>query len=263
MEMKRTLPALSLSKSPLVFVLGQVRFETILAMDKVIPEIQEELRLAGFTGFSVRSIELNRLSPDGKLTTEQNPQWEFVHGDKRSSLLVDRGSVTCQTSNYSSYETFAAILRIGLEVVERKAKPQQGLRVGLRYVDLIEPTDGKTMDWYVNRQLLGVSLGRFGERLGQSTESLLSLGDQRRLVARYTEAVQGLAFPVDLLPVGVEFRRPIQLTTRFALLDTDHFDMAQFGYSSATVLERIAGLHDTLDQIFRELVTPNAFKEWQ
>lgn len=263
MEMKRTLPALALSKSPLVFVLGQVRFETILAMDKAIPEIQEEFRLVGFTGLSMRTIELSRLSPDGKQTTESMPQWEFIHSDKQSSLLVDRGSVTCQTTNYSSYEKFSAILRTGLEVVERKVKPQQALRVGLRYVDLIEPADGKSMDWYVNRQLLGVSLGRFGERLGQSTESLLSLGEQRRLVARYTEAAQGLAFPVDLLPVGVAFRRPIQLQTRFALIDTDHFDLAPFGFDTVAVLERIAGLHDTLDQVFRELVTPNAFKEWQ
>ncbi|MDD3179482.1 MAG: TIGR04255 family protein [Opitutaceae bacterium] len=261
--MKRTLPALRLSKSPLVFVLGQVRFETILAMDKVIPEIQDELRLAGFTGYSERAIEIIRGTPDGKQTTERNPQWEFVHGDKRRSLLVDRGSVTCQTTNYTSYETFAEDLRLGLEVVERRAKPQQGVRVGLRYVDLIEPAEGKPLEWYVNRQLLGVPLGRFGERLGQSTESLIRVGEQRRLVARYTEAVQGLAFPVDLLPVGVTFRRPVQLNTRFALLDTDHFDLAAFAFSSAAVLERIASLHDTLDQVFRELINPNALKEWQ
>jgi uncharacterized protein (TIGR04255 family) len=263
MDMKRTLPALRLSKSPLVFVLGQVRFETILAMDKVIPEIQDELRMAGFTGYSERTIEITRGSPDGKETTERKPQWEFVHGDKRRSLLVDRGSITCQTTSYSSYETFAEDLQKGLEVVERRAKPQQGARVGLRYVDLIEPVESKPMDWYVNRQLLGVSFGRFGERLGQSTESLIRVGEQRRLVARYTEAAQGLAFPLDLLPVGVAFCRPIQLNTRFALLDTDHFDLATFAFSSTAVLERIASLHDTLDQIFRELVTPNALKEWQ
>lgn len=263
MGMKRTLPALRLSKSPLVFVIGQVRFETILAIDKVIPEIQDELRLVGFTGYSERIIEVSRTAPDGTQTGERVSQWELVHNDKRRSLLVDRGSITCQATDYSSYENFAETLRTGLEVVERLAKPQQGLRVGLRYVDLIEPIDGKTLDWYVNRQLLGISLGQFGERLGQSTESLISVGEHRRLVARYTEAAQGLAFPVDLFPVGVEFRRPVHLSTRFALLDTDHFDLATFAFSSGDALERIAGLHDTLDQVFRELVTQNALKEWQ
>jgi uncharacterized protein (TIGR04255 family) len=263
MEMKRTLPALKLSGSPLVFVLGQVRFETILTMDKVIPEIQEELRLAGFTGYSERMIEITRALPDGKEAMERIPQWEFIHTDKRRSLLVDRASVTVQTTDYSSYEAFADDLHLVLDVVERKAKPQQGMRVGLRYVDLIEPAEGKGLEWYVNQQLLGVSLGRFGERLGQSIESLIGVSEKRRLVARYTEAAQGLAFPVDLFPVSMAFRRPVQLGKRFALLDTDHFDLTPFAFSSATVLERIADLHDTLDQVFRELVTPNALKEWE
>lgn len=263
MEMKRTLPALTLSKSPLVFVLGQVRFETILAMDKVIAEIQDELRLAGFTGYSERTIEVTHGTLDGKETTERLPQWEFVHSGKRRSLLMDRGSLTCQTTDYSSYEIFSKDLQLGLDVLERRVKPQQGLRVGLRYVDLLEPAEGKALDWYVNRQLLGVSLGRFGERLGQSTESLIGAGEKRRLVARYTEAAQGLAFPVDLLPVSVAIRRPVKLSTRFALLDTDHFDLATFSFSATAVLERIASLHDTLDQVFRELITPQALKEWQ
>jgi uncharacterized protein (TIGR04255 family) len=259
---RRTLLPLHLTKSPLVFVLGQVRFEPILAIDSFVPSIQDALRRKEFTGLIQRSMGMTKVEGD-QLVTEKIPQWEFQDAARARAFLLDRQSLTLETTNYTSFEDFARDVQIGLEIVEQHARPQTVQRIGLRYIDLIRAADGAGLDRYVCPALRGVQLHKYGKRLGQSHETIVATGDKRRLVVRYTEAAQGMPLPLDLLPINLAFRRPVSLNEPFGVLDTDHYEQLPGVFATQRVLDGIAGLHDVLDQVFRDLVNPEALKEWE
>ena len=55
--MPRKEPALKLERSPLVFVLSQVRFPAVLKIEDHVPDIQEALRKLGFPRYSKEDIQ--------------------------------------------------------------------------------------------------------------------------------------------------------------------------------------------------------------
>ncbi|HLO99557.1 MAG TPA: TIGR04255 family protein [Fimbriimonas sp.] len=262
MNLTRTLPALSLAKSPLVFVLGQVRYEPILAMESFIPTIQDTLRRKGFTGLVNRRMETTRIEGD-QLSKEVITQWEFQDADKVRGILIDQNAITFQTTDYTSYDDFSEDLGVGLETLTEVAHPQTVQRIGLRYIDLVRATEGKHLESYVCPELRGIHLEKLGRRIGQSNETLIFTGERRRLLARYTEAEQGMPIPLDLFPVNLAFKKPISQSEPFAVLDTDHFEQLDREFGVESVLTSIGGLHDVLDQVFRVLVTKEALKEWE
>lgn len=264
--MQRTLPPLKLPQSPLEFVLAQARFEPILTIEKSIPEIQNTLRKLGFTHFSERTVEISTEALGAAFNMVQAPstqfkQWELMHSSRTQAFIIDRESITLQATRYTTFEAFADILRRGVDALAEHAAPTEARRVGLRYVDTIQPS-GKAFDWYVNPALQGIDLAQFGRALGRTTETLIETGQTRRLRVRYTEAIRGLVIPIDLLPIQLKLKSDVQLATPFATLDSDHFDTGTTDFDSTSVMDRIGSLHDTLDQAFRKLVTQQAIDFW-
>jgi uncharacterized protein (TIGR04255 family) len=262
--MHRTLPALNLPKSPLEFVIGQARFEPILTIEKSIPEIQNRLRLSGFTNYEERMIEIERqmMGQPGPIEKTRFKQWVLTDGKKQRSFTVDREGITFQTTTYTKFENFLEVLKLGLDSLGEHAAPQEARRIGLRYIDAISPAEGRPLEWYVNPKLLGPILTDFGTRVGQSTESVVRTGEKRRLKIKYVEAVKGLGLPIDILPIQLQLKSPLRRVSPFAVLDTDHSDSNISEFSVTNVIARISGLHDTLDQVFRQLVTQDAINYW-
>ncbi len=207
-------------------------------------------------------IELRR-GDGSQVAIEHNRQWEFLSKENTLSILIDTSSVVVQTSAYTRFEDFESSVKIALATLAEHTKPVLVHRIGLRYVDLIQPGDKKSFRDYVQAPLLGVDLSAHGSRLAHVVESLIQTSDQTKLIARYTEASSGLAFPVDMLPVSLSLRHDPRRPKPFALLDTDHYMEQTFDFDTDAILEKLGALHDGLDQIFRQLVTPLALEEWK
>lgn len=260
---KRTLEPLSLSKTPLIFVLVQIRVAPITQIERFLPDIQENLRHKGYPGLFKRNFRIEQTGPGGASTKEERIQWEFTNPERTRSILVDDGSLVLQTTAYDSGENFLQSLKTGLEAFDEFASPTDLQRIGLRYVDLIKPMGDCGLDDLVSPSLRPTAQLLPGKPVVHFWESLRQTSDHTRLLVRYTEAIKGFAFPQDLGPVlGLVLRQEPAQKDLFGLLDVDHFDEKAATFATDDVLDRAADLHDVIDQSFRALVTERAISLW-
>jgi len=262
--LKRTLEPLVLSKTPLIFVLAQIRVAPIAQIEACLPDIQEVLRHKGFPGLVKRKFRIQNPASEGPDSTEDRIQWEFINNARTRSVLIDDGSLVLQSTDYESGEEFLDALGAALQTFGEIAEPTDLVRIGLRYVDLIKPIGGQGLDALVAPALRPEAQALPGASIFHLWESLRQTSENTRLRVRYTEAAQGFAFPQDLGPIlSLKLRHPPMQQDPFGLLDCDHFDERASSFDIADILERTGALHDVIDQSFRSLVTPEALTLWK
>jgi uncharacterized protein (TIGR04255 family) len=246
-------------------VLAQVRVAPIAQIDRFLPDIQEALRHLGFPNLVKRKFRITSSKPDVEtLSAEEKVQWEYINAKHTCSILVDDGGLVLQSTDYSSGEDFLAQLQIALDAFATNAKPTQLLRVGLRYVDVIAPIGDLSLAALVSPVLREAPLGLPGDPWVHSWETIRRTASNTRLLVRYSEQPKGIAFPSDIGPfISLKLPKPIEMSSSFGLLDSDHFHEEVSDFSGTLVLERIADLHDVLDQSFRKLVTSEALDAWK
>ncbi len=262
--MHRKLQALFLPRSPLVFVLGAVQFDPVLAVEGYIPEIQESLRKKGFPKVRTRMIPHRIVkTEDSKLHAEAKKQWEFHDPANRTSILVDQEAVVVQTTDYSTYERLHELFELALTTVADHLEVNEVLRCGLRYIDIVDcPPDGSIADW-VQPELLGMAgFDGFERQLGHSTTELTGpSGSTVRIRASFVQ--EGIILPPDLLPCELGFTTTPVRDQPFAMLDLDHFSQTHFPYDRQATLDHLAMLHDGVDLAFRSSVTTHALEQWK
>lgn len=261
--MPRTRPALSLARSPLVLVLAQIRFSAVLAIDKYVPAFQERLRAEGFPRFQqeqVRSIELAL----GNVTQREMTRWHFRNRDASSAVMLTTEFMAIQTNRYESFERFLQMTRLATDAFVQEARPSLVERVGLRYVNLIRPTEGEGFPKYLRPGLLGLreedlgvehQIHRF-EMVGQTPSGSL-------LVTRLAVSQDGTFLPPDLSDNPLDYETTLSAGEVVAVLDIDHFDIAPFDFDPGGIEERLWRLHDRTDLVFRSAVTEDALDHWE
>lgn len=262
--MQRKRDALFLPKSPLVFVLGAIRFDPVLAIEDYIPAIQESLRKKEFPKVRTRMIPHRIVKKeDSTLLAEAKKQWEFHDSANRTSILVDQDALAVQTTAYSTYERFHELFEIALGTVADSLEVNEVLRCGLRYIDIVDWPDGEEVTSWVRPELLGISsLEEFRRQITQSKTELTG-PDGTTLRIRASLLKQGVVLPPDLIPCELSFPAPPEREKPFVMLDFDHFSESHFSYEREAALDHLAMLHDGVDLAFRNSVTPNALDQWK
>lgn len=140
-------PRVIYQKNPLDRVICQLRFPTILKIEKEIPaEFQDRIR-GDFPGFRARE-ELPLPIPQklqGELPGEflrqalpiQNKNYEFSSEDGKWTVNLTCTFVALTTKEYRRRDEFQQRLSGPLEALRDIYKPAYFSRVGLRYVDII------------------------------------------------------------------------------------------------------------------------------
>jgi uncharacterized protein (TIGR04255 family) len=266
--MVRTEPIPFLPRSPLVVVLGQVRFSPVLVMERYVPDIQNELSRAGFPLYRAGSIEEVRwnFTSEGaapSIETESHPRWEFSNPDFTWRILLTHDTLTLATSAYVTYaEPFERFLRIALSMVDRRAALQLITRLGLRYVDLVEPDPGLSFADYLRPHLLPLVPEEIGLKEAIPYVQIVGLTDIGQIIIRSVRTNSGQSLPPDLTDLGLRNTRVVPAGKFVAILDFDHFTAAEAPFDVDTTLVQLAALHDHLDVAFRESVTPEALALW-
>jgi uncharacterized protein (TIGR04255 family) len=268
--MKRSCRYVPLAKQPLTLVLCQVRFSPIRQMGDYIAAVQEEFRRRGYPIERAGKVQQLTITPTGIQPAEQQ-RWEYRNKDECWSILVQQDSVALQTTAYKRFEEFAEHLRLALGTVLVKTEHDRlGViqRIGLRYVDIIQPRPAEDFRFYLRSGLHGVAPGVF--RPGSHRLHLESVGGTDvdgtpgTLVVRVAQNDQGFDLPPDLAasaPKQSSRAQPGELVT---LLDMDHYIEGTFEPSTDWVIDRSYKLHDHLIETFHEhLVTPAAIEVWR
>ena len=164
-------PRVRYGRNPLVEVVCQLKFPTILRIDAEPPAAFQE--------------KIRHLFPEYRMTQPQLPagvrlplevrqmmfggtgggSHEFLAGDEKSRVTLTRDFVALTTSDYSEWKNFSGMLANPLAALVEVYKPPYFSRVGLRYRDRID------------RKSLGLEAVAWGDLLRDEVAGELALGD--------------------------------------------------------------------------------------
>lgn len=267
---KRNCRYVPLGKNPLVLVLGQVRFSPVRKMDAYIPGIQEAFRRQGFPIERAGKIQQLTITPSGIQAVEQE-RWEYRTKDERWSVTVLQDSVVLQTTAYERFEGFAEKLEAAVKTVfDETEQDKLGLvqRVGLRYIDIIQPRDGESYRDYLRPGFHGAADAPFqkgSHRLYVESVGLTDVADTPgTLILRVAQNDQGFDLPPDLVGGAPKHQlraKPGELVT---LVDMDHSIEGNFEPVAEWVTARAYTMHDHLIEAFHEhVVSEKAIEVWR
>lgn len=236
---------------------------TVLKIGDFVPDIQEKLR-RDYPRLNQQKVEAIKLVPGSSSpTVETLHRWEFVDKPGTTGFILDSSSFTLHTTDYPTFEPFVEQLRFGVTVLAEVAGVSLVERLGLRYIDLIDPVGGDSIDQYVVSGLGGFPLSDFAgtdcisrtESKGQTTVG--------HFVAKFAQYRDGTFLPPDLMPVSLPLSKLPQKGTLTALLDLDHYQAETVDFSPEDIVERMWALHDGTSAVFEATVTPFALDRWR
>jgi hypothetical protein len=252
-------------KAPVFYTVGQVRHNPLLSLGAFIPEIQEQMRKAGYPDFM------------------STPQVQFTFHNSTGGAEDGHFQPTLQKterylfSNIKGTQGFVMDAQIekGLKILSEAV---QGLsyfeRLGLRYLDAVAPRDGESFEDYLAREVLGLpacsGLAELNEFNGRPLSFHHSFSESKLAVPGIGEAISRvviqsgtLRFPPDISPEPLKVKQRFQdLSGEHALLDIDASFAERKEYNASEVSERFHQLHDLLGLCFGATVTDFARNVW-
>lgn len=268
--MQRRCRFVPLSKQPLVLVLCQVRFSPIRQIAQYIPAIQEQFRRDGFPIELTGKVKQLMVSAAGIQAVDQD-RWEYRVKDETWSILVFQDSIVLQTTAYNRFEGFADYLRRALDTVLSTTEHERlGVlqRVGLRYIDLIQPRKGEDYRTYLRSGLHGVSDDVFRpgtHRMHVESTGATKVGTvEGRMIVRIVQNDQGQDIPPDVALGAPKHTNRAKAGELVTLVDMDHFIEGNFDPDTDWVVEHAYEMHDHIVETFHEhVVTDAAIEAWR
>lgn len=258
-----------LTNAPVYYTLAQIQFNPILELDAYIPNIQSEMRKARFPDFK-QGVTQQIAVPFGGVANSQmlvppaSQQSRYMFGDIQATthFILDKDGLILQTTEYDTFEAFSAILLQGLAIVHKALQLDYVERIGLRYLDAVQPREGETLGEYLVPEVLGLSMRSEGILQQSFSETGVSTS-AGQLISRVIirDGKVGLPIELNALPPSIA-PRFMAKSGLHAIVDTDCFVIQREAFDLASIETRLAALHTEIDKSFRATVTGFALAAW-
>lgn len=257
-----------LRSAPVFFTLAQVRFNSVLALDRYLPEVQDGLRETGFPAYKPSTTQVFQITADGDgIQALQQPRIRHIFQNKQqtAAILLDTDALTFELSDYPVFDQFARSFGDALRVVARCLPLEFSERVGMRMLDAIQPLAGDSIEQYLAPEALGLSrLVRSDLSHQQTLVETHFKSEGRGLIVRSVRVNSGLAIPPDLNPLNVSLNeRFTKYTSPAVMLDCDSYEQTRETFDVDELVARLTNLKAALSASFRSLVTDYALEVWQ
>lgn len=259
-----------LPNAPVQYVLGVLRFPRASDPGKLVALTQEHIRdkYPISAEFAAPQIQVE-MGPDGLRVEEQQLKfWQFSSLDKGWAVLIGSDMIALHTASYIDHDDFIRRFWEALEpaFADKVAGIQFVQALAMRYVDVIEPNEGETLDQYLVPSVLPSNINIAGAELDggvMATSYRTSSGNLR---------LQVLRRPPTVLPP--ELMNPMTVSNNwgqsrpagdFAVLDMDHgqgFEPLRAS-KEVDVKALMLNLHSKIRSIFDAAVTPHAMTVWK
>ncbi|MGL6410887.1 TIGR04255 family protein [Aeromonas veronii] len=260
---------IKLNNAPVYYTLAQVQFNPILGLDAFIPSIQTEMRKAGFPDFR-NEIQQQVMVPFGGMVNGQmvNPsmsqQSRYMFGDidATTHFIVDNNSLILQSTNYDTFDIFSVLFLKGLSILHNALHIDFVERIGLRYLDAVQPKAGETLKDYLVPEVLGLSMRGEGT-LQQSFSETGSLTTAGQLISRVIIREGQIGLPIELNALAPAIASRFTDTIGLhAIVDTDCFVVQREPFHLDKIKSRLINLHAEISKSFNATVTDFALKAW-
>lgn len=256
--MPRSLPKVKLDRSPLALVLVQARFSPRTDLETKLPAFRIACEGLGYPVFRATRIRNLDLDSSGSASTRDSVRWDFLDKSQCWNILLSPEFLMLQTTDYDVFEDFLARWKDVLEAAEVLGLPVVE-RLGLRYVDLVQPAEGEALSEYLVPSLAGYEPDPESslERSHHMAASVFATS-RGQLLVRVSPALSATPPDLDNLQLkGVSQPGPGAVFLDFDHASTEIIDFDPDGIEAAT-----EALHDAPDVLFRKVVTSKAMTIW-
>ncbi len=254
--------------APLALVLAQVRFEPSpeTGTDSVVHRLNEQIGNEFTRNNTLQqfSLVLGDGKPQQFVPSPETVGNDLLTEDGSRVLRVQSGALTYITSSYHNFPAFLAQWSGYIQAL-CGAESIRALRLGLRYVDFIIPSDG-----HIPENYLVEGFGRSPSVLGAQSPISWNLFDYEREAGGRLRIQYGRGFGPPSLPPDLmgTVPPPGSLTQQYAeglsgVLDMDCWRPANEAMSADDIAGEFSALRDDIATAFRAIITPLATREWQ
>jgi len=258
-----------MDNAPVYFTVAQVRFNPVLNLEAYLRTIQDRMRKSLFPDFR-REDYKQLIVPFGASDGGQMPSPSFVplaryifgNTSGTSGFILESSSLALQTSAYETFEKFSETLMAGLGIVHEALQLDFTDRIGLRYLDAVQPRPGESLSDYLAPEVLGLSV-KLASKLAHSFSETVSTNAAGNLISRVIIQDGGLRLPSDIAALAPKLAaRFAQHNGRHAIIDTDGYYDVREAFGMEKLGSRLIALHDEVIGSFNATVTPHALGVW-
>jgi uncharacterized protein (TIGR04255 family) len=260
-----------LNAAPVYYTVAQVQFNHILNLDSYIPSIQAKMRERHFPDFRHEQVQSVILPFIGSPETNQisapsfASRTRYIFGDIEDSsrFVLETNSVSFQTTNYDTFDSFIDTLIAGLGILHEALSLEFVDRLGVRYLDAVQPTEGvESLGKFLVPEVLGLSQ-RDPESHQQSVSESIIGTSAGQLVSRVLVRRGQIGLPLELTQLAPKIApRFMKHSGLHAILDMDASFTQREVFDLTKVKGRLTALHDEIEACFEFVVTEHALATW-
>ena len=261
----------TLGKPPLALTLAQVKFNIVPTMDTYSKRIQDEFRKKlAFIHHDFEEASTIKVGPQ-RTEIEKSTLWTSCAPDYKTRLVLRDDFLVLETIEYPGFESFIPNLQKALDIVQDITGITHITRLGFRYINRIETTPEKSLEYYLNPQLLGFQFDKIEHESAVSRTEAIANTNEGLLRVHCMQFVSDKdASKNSLLPPDISTRleiMPLSTTPpgKYAFLDIDHFkdfDREPINLYIPDIFDRLNRLHQGGYNAFVSGVTEEAMQEW-
>lgn len=180
-------PEVPLSSSPLIRVLAQIKFPTILAIgtnDNEIAAFQEKIRPIYPILEREQSFNLYT-SPSAPPEVRPMVIWRFRDLKNHWQVTLTTEFVTLEALQYLSRADFSVRLENVLAAVQSIYAPSAATRVGVRYVDCIKSPHLEQIEELFKPAVLGIHMSEIGKAADANMTECLLRAEEGQIQCRW------------------------------------------------------------------------------
>jgi len=249
---------------PLAYVVAELAISPHYSLKGAVPQLQDALR----TNFP-RTIEGTELVIDPTSPPAAQPLWRLLSADQTQGVHISSRSLSMHATAYTNSVDFLQRWEKTLLAIEAAKLGAFVERAGLRYLDLIVPSQGHEPKDYLISSLHGVGPPIEGV-VQNSMWGTAILIDGFLVQARIAApSPQGMLLgpnfnplPLQKPPVWIEAERCIETKQPIGFIDTECGRDVQKIFDAKELLALSSRLHDRVSEMFKSLLSGHAKSEW-
>lgn len=249
---------------PLAYVVAELVISPYYSMANAIPGLQDNLRKSAYA----RTIEGQEFVVDGAKPSAQ-PIWRMMSPDLKHGVQLGTRSISLHATSYLHSSDFLTRWAEVLDAVELAKLGAFVERAGLRYIDLIVPSDNRLPAEYLEPRLQGII-----------PEGAVSTGSMWAAAFQFEGGItvnlraaaptpKGSLLPPEFnaLPlhkprVMIDAEKRLKDEEPIGFVDTDCLKSIQQVFNASELVSAYAEMQQLVSRTFRASLSSVAKKEW-
>lgn len=250
-------PEVPLPNAPLVSVIAQVRFPTLLTVrnpDRVA-SLQEAIR-DRYPHLERQDIPTIMVVSGGTPNPVGDPvvHWRFADdaANFKWRVSLSQDFIALETRAYESRQNFMERLETILQTLEETLAPTHMMRFGMRYIDQVKGEPMARIDTLLRKEVLGVAPCA-GPDARQVITEFAAPAEPGELLARWGRLPANMTVDPNLLPA---------ISEDSWLIDLDVSRVGQLAFDAKEIVETARSAAERVYAVFRWMVTEEFLKAY-